>query len=115
MCESVLGAHGFAARRGALAHGAVVERRFDRNGGRIRGHGAVWQRLPGEAARGKEAGLGELVNNERRDNGGLAGSQRGICRAGRAVVDDGRRAGAVKANKYRPFSASELAEVGGDS
>jgi hypothetical protein len=46
----------------------------------------------GEAARGKEAGPGELVNNERRDNGGLAGSQRGTCRAGPAVMDDGRHA-----------------------
>jgi hypothetical protein len=72
--DSILGAHGFADRRGALAHPAVVERRFDRNGKRIPGHGAVWQRLRGEAARGKETGPCELIDNERRDNGGLAGS-----------------------------------------
>jgi hypothetical protein len=45
---------GFAERRGALAHRAVVERRLDPIG--IRCHGAVWQRLQGKTARSKEHG-----------------------------------------------------------
>jgi len=75
-----------------LAQGAVVERSLDRSGERISRQGAVGQRRWRETALSKEACPGELVDDERRDDGGLAGSQGGACRAGPAVMDDRRHA-----------------------
>jgi hypothetical protein len=76
--------HGFADRRGALAHRAVVERRFDPNGKRIRGDRAVWQRLRGEAARLRG---GSKIARARRASKGTSSRRRAL--ASRAANQEG--------------------------
>ena len=76
--------HGFADRRGALAHRAVVERRFDPNGKRIRGDRAVWQRLRGEAARLRG---GSKIARARRPSKGTSSRRRAL--ASRAANQEG--------------------------